>query len=422
MQETVGRLVALLLIIEVATLVVITGIGYLVIRVSMRPPRTVEAAAASIAAGDLSVRVPDADPRTEVGHLAASLNTMLGGIEAEFTDRAASEQAARTSEERMRRFVADASHELGTPLTTIRGFAELFRKSAATGRGDPDRLMRRIQNEATRMGLLIDDLLLRARLDQQRPIARRPVDMLALAGDAVLDAHAVAPDRAIRLEVADVDPPPIVTGDEARLRQVLGNLLANALGHTPTGTPVIVTVGIGIGTHSGAPAVRVTAADQGPGLSDEAASRVFELFYRADATRDRLGGGTGLGLAMVAGLVAGHGGHVDVTSRPGAGACFSCDGVDRDTGPRRGAARDRRGSFKGFFQAEAAANAVTARRGYSRCSASCRVPKRSSRRRDTAHPGPVDDHRFPRARRNRDGHLAVRPRRELVVHHTQIRP
>ncbi|MEO7125588.1 MAG: HAMP domain-containing sensor histidine kinase [Nakamurella sp.] len=321
-QETVDQLVVLLLIIGVTTLAIITAIGYLVIRASMRPLRAVEAAAAMIAAGDLTHRVPDSDPRTEVGHLAVSLNTMLGGIEAAFADRAASEKAARSSEERMRRFVADASHELRTPLTSIRGFAELFRKGATTGGADLGRMMRRIEDEAARMGLLVDDLLLLARMDQQRPLAQRPVDMLALAGDAVLDARAVAPDRPIELKLTGTDPPPIVIGDEARLRQVLGNLMANALRHTPTGTPVTVTVGTGIGTHSAAPAVTVTVTDEGPGLSADSAARVFERFYRADPGRNRSAGGTGLGLAIVAALITSHGGHVDVTSQPGAGACF----------------------------------------------------------------------------------------------------
>ncbi len=321
-RDTVDQLVGLLLIIGSVALILITGIGYLIIRASMRPLREVEAAAATIAAGDLSHRVPDADRRTEVGHLTASLNTMLSAIETAFTDRAASEQAARTSEGRMRRFIADASHELRTPLTTIRGFAELFRKGAASDGRDLDRLMRRIEEEAKRMGLLVDDLLLLARLDTERPIAQLPVDMLALAGDAVQDGRALAPDRTIRLEVTCVDPPPIVTGDEARLRQVLGNLMANALQHTPAGTPVTVTVGTGTGAHSGLPAVAVSVADAGPGISDDAASRVFERFYRTDTARNRRDGGTGLGLAIVAGLISSHRGHVDVTSRPGEGAIF----------------------------------------------------------------------------------------------------
>jgi two-component system OmpR family sensor kinase len=222
----------------------------------------------------------------------------------------------------MRRFVADASHELRTPLTSIRGFAELYRHGAA---GDPDdvaRLMSRIENEAKRMGLLVDDLLLLARLDQERPLAELPVDLLALAGDAVHDAQAVDPERPITLEVGATDPPPVVIGDEARLRQVLGNLLSNALRHTPPSTPVAVGVGTGISERTGLPVVTITVADQGPGMSSEEAARVFERFFRADLARNRSNGSTGLGLAIVAALVAGHGGHVDVETAPGAGACF----------------------------------------------------------------------------------------------------
>lgn len=334
-HDTQERLATMLLIIGSVALILITGIGYLIIRASMRPLREVERAAATIAAGDLSHRVPDADRRTEVGHLTASLNTMLGAIESAFVDRAASEQAARASEERMRRFVADASHELRTPLTTIRGFAELFRKGATTSGREQDRQMRRIEEEAKRMGLLVDDLLLLARLDTERPIAQLPVDMLALAGDAVQDGRALAPDRTIRLEVTNADPPPIVTGDETRLRQVLGNLMANALQHTPAGAPVTVTVGTGTGEHSRLPAVTLTVKDEGPGLTAEAASRVFERFYRADTARNRRDGGTGLGLAIVAGLISSHRGHVDVTSRPGEGTSFRLELPLADTGDLR---------------------------------------------------------------------------------------
>jgi two-component system OmpR family sensor kinase len=247
---------------------------------------------------------------------------MLTKIETAFAERAASEQAARSSEERMRRFVADASHELRTPLTTIRGFAELYRQGAVGEEAEVARIMRRIEDEAKRMGVLVEDLLLLARLDQERPLARIPVDLLALTGDAVHDTRALAPDRSVRLEVGATDPPPVVLGDEARLRQVLTNLLANAVRHTPAGTPVTVTVCTGTGSRTGQPAVILTVADEGPGLSPEAAARVFERFYRADPSRNRRDGGTGLGLAIVAALVAGHGGTVDVQSSPGAGACF----------------------------------------------------------------------------------------------------
>jgi two-component system OmpR family sensor kinase len=321
-QNTLNRLTLLLVIIGAAGLVVVGAVGYVVVRASLRPLREVERTAADIAAGDLSHRVPDADPRTEVGHLSGALNTMLAKIETAFAERAASERAARSSEERMRRFVADASHELRTPLTTIRGFAELYRHGAVTDQAEVARVMRRIEDEGKRMGVLVEDLLLLARLDQERPLARAPVDLLALAGDAVHDTRAVAPDRTVRLEVGRTDPPPVVLGDEARLRQVLGNLLANAVRHTPAGTPVTVTVATGPGSRTGAPAVTLTVADEGPGLTPEAAARVFERFYRADPSRNRRDGGTGLGLAIVAALVAGHGGSVDVSSTPGAGACF----------------------------------------------------------------------------------------------------
>jgi two-component system OmpR family sensor kinase len=334
-RNTVDRLTVLMLVIGAAAVIIIAGVGYLMVRASLRPLRAVEHTAAQIAAGDLSHRVPDADTRTEVGQLASALNTMLGRIETAFAERAASEQAARTSEERMRHseaaarrsedrmrsFIADASHELRTPLTTIRGFAELYRQGAVDDH-DIRGLMGRIEGEAERMGLLVEDLLLLARLDQERPLARDPVDLLALAGDAVLNVQAAAPDRTIRLDVGSTDPPPVVVGDAARLRQVLDNLLTNAVKHTPAGTTVIVTVGTAVNARTGRSVVRLTVADEGPGLSKDAAARVFERFYRADSARSRSDGGTGLGLAIVAALVSGHGGTVDVESEPGAGACF----------------------------------------------------------------------------------------------------
>jgi two-component system OmpR family sensor kinase len=334
-NNTLNHLTIVLVVIGAVALVVIAGVGYLVVRASLRPLRAVEHTAAKIAAGDLTHRVPLLDPRTEVGQLSASINTMLARIETAFAERAGSEQAARSSEERMRvsesaarrsedrmrAFVADASHELRTPLTTIRGFAELYRQGAASDPADVRRLMSRIEGEATRMGVLVEDLLLLARLDQQRPLAREPVDLLALAGDAVHDAAAVSPDRRVRLQVGSTDPPPVVSGDEARLRQVLGNLVANALTHTPAGTSVTVTVATEAAPGT-PPTVVLTVTDQGPGLTAEAAARVFERFYRVDAARSRSGGGTGLGLSIVAALVAGHGGSVDVDTAPGQGASF----------------------------------------------------------------------------------------------------
>ncbi|MDT4922282.1 MAG: two-component system, OmpR family, sensor kinase, partial [Pseudonocardiales bacterium] len=332
-DSTVQHVELLALVIGAVTVVVLAGVGYVVVRASLRPLRAVERTAGDIAAGDLSHRVPDADPRTEVGQLSRALNTMLGEIEAAFAARAASERAARASEERMRRseaaareseqrmrrFVADASHELRTPLTSIRGFAELYRQGAARDEHELSRLMRRIEDEAIRMGVLVEDLLMLARLDQERPLAQVPVDLLAVVTDAVHDARALAPERPISLSVGSTDPPPVVIGDEARLRQVLGNLVTNALKHTPAGTPMAVRLGTEM--DGGAAHVVLEVADDGPGMTADVAEHVFERFYRADQAR-RADGSTGLGLAIVAALVKGHAGRISVRTAPGEGATF----------------------------------------------------------------------------------------------------
>jgi two-component system OmpR family sensor kinase len=220
----------------------------------------------------------------------------------------------------MRRFVADASHELRTPLTSIRGFAELYRQGIGGRRStDPEaaKVLSRIEEDAARMGLLVEDLLLLARMDQQRPLAERPVDLLSLAAEAVLDSQALAPDREIDLVRVDESHLPVtVIGDEARLRQVLANLINNALTHTPAGTPFRVGVGI---AASGAV---LEVADDGPGLAAEQAERVFERFYRAEQSRSRAHGGSGLGLSIVAALVRAHGGTVELQTAPGEGALF----------------------------------------------------------------------------------------------------
>jgi two-component system OmpR family sensor kinase len=213
----------------------------------------------------------------------------------------------------MRRFITDASHELRTPLTTMRGFAELYRQGAAR---DMEMVMSRIESESRRMGLLIDDLLLLARLDTQRPIDRKPVDLLTLATDAVHDARAVSPGRAITIEVVDGPGTPEVVGDEARLRQVLGNLMANALQHTPETADI--TVRVGTTTESAI----LEVVDKGPGMSQEDALRIFERFYRTDSSRARSSGGSGLGLSIVDSLVHAHGGTVNVTTAPGKGCRF----------------------------------------------------------------------------------------------------
>ena len=214
----------------------------------------------------------------------------------------------------MRRFVADASHELRTPLTSIRGFSELYRQGAVRDENEIARLMRRIEDEALRMGMLVDDLLLLARLDQERPIAFAPVDLVTVVGDVVHDAKAVAPQRAV--DVAVDGDPPIVAGDDARLHQVVQNLVTNALRHTPADTPIEVRL-----TSEARQAV-VEVVDHGGGLSPEIRERVFERFYRVESSRTRDAGGAGLGLSIVAALVSAHGGSVSVQDTPGGGATF----------------------------------------------------------------------------------------------------
>ena len=347
-NATMSRLITIEVIVGAAVLILLAIVGAAVVTYSLRPLRDIERTAGAIAAGNLGLRVPERDPRTELGRLGRALNAMLGQIEAAFAAQAGSEHAARRSadaarraaeaarasaaaahrsEEKMRRFIADASHELRTPLTTIRGFAELYRQRqdgaatlAAIGperAAEADRLMGRIEAEASRMGLLVEDLLMLARLDQQRPMATEPVDLLAIAADAVQSARAIAPDRDVSLRVgAGSDGPPVVLGDEPRLRQVLRNLVDNALAHTPAGSPVRITVR----TADGSATVEVT--DQGPGLTAEQRERVFERFYRVDKARSREAGGTGLGLAIVVSLVAAHRGRVEVDSEPGEGSTF----------------------------------------------------------------------------------------------------
>lgn len=299
--------------IGVCVLTVLGIAGYVVVTRSLRPLTEVEQTAAAIAAGQLDRRVPERDPRTEVGRLTLALNGMLAQIQEAVASSAASADNARVSEERMRRFITDASHELRTPLTTIRGFAELYRQGAAR---DIEMLMSRIESEARRMGLLVEDLLLLARMDAQRPLERRWVDLLVLATDSVHDARAIAPGRSVELEVFDGPGTPEVLGDEPRLRQVLSNLLSNALQHTPDTAAITVRVG----TEGGGAVLEVV--DEGPGMSEQDVQRVFERFYRTDSSRARTSGGTGLGLSIVDSLTRAHGGTVTVISPPGAGCTF----------------------------------------------------------------------------------------------------
>jgi two-component system OmpR family sensor kinase len=411
----IQRLITVELIVGSAIVLVLAVVGAGVVRANLRPLDDIEMIAGEIAKGHLDHRIPERDPHTEIGSLGRSLNIMLSQIETAFRSQEESERAAHESEERMRRFIADASHELRTPLTTIRGFAAHYRqrggaswlrpgvrgaasRTAAGGAGaadgaqvvtedqdqasrtgasvpasvadspgaglppdglspqDLDHLMGRVEAEATRMGLLVEDLLTLARLDQQRPLSRGPVDLLTLAADAVQDARIIQPGRPIDLIVAP-GTAFLVDGDEPRLRQVLANLVNNAITHTPAGTPIRVKIARGTleahrangaGAQAGmpgaaphgdwggpegaaesaaagprlVPAVVLDVEDDGPGMTADQARRVFERFYRADAARNRASGGTGLGLAIVAGLVSAHGGTVSVRTAPGRGADF----------------------------------------------------------------------------------------------------
>ncbi len=328
-----------------AVLILAVTLGTELVRRSLRPLTMIEKTAGAIAGGDLTRRVPDPEegepePKTEVGSLARSLNTMLAQIEQAFMAQAASEAAARTaevaardaaeaalvseararrSEEKMRQFVADASHELRTPLTTIRGFAELYRQGAVRTEEDTASLVKRIEDEARRMGLLVEDLLLLARMDEERPLQPAPVELRVLAMEAVQGTQVTAPDRRIDLIIAPDSGALVVQGDDGRLRQVINNLMANAVTHTPAGTPVELKLG-----RDGDQAV-IEVVDHGLGLDAEQTERVFERFYRADSARTRRADGhvsTGLGLAIVAALVAAHDGTVEVDSRPGEGATF----------------------------------------------------------------------------------------------------
>ena len=283
------------------------GLGaWWIVRIGLRPLDAIGATAGAIAAGDLARRVEPAEPRTEVGRLGLSLNAMLARLEEAFAER-------RASEERLRRFLADASHELRTPLASIRGYAELFRIGAAARPEDVEKAMKRIEDESTRMGVLVEDLLALARLDEVREQVREPVDLRALAADAVDDARAVAPDRDISLDGAG---DAVVDGDPGQLRQVLANLMRNALVHTPAGTPIEVS----LATRNGDATLAVR--DHGPGLPTDDPSELFDRFWRADPGRGRGRAGAGLGLAIVAGVVSAHGGRAEAADADGGGARF----------------------------------------------------------------------------------------------------
>jgi len=305
-DESVRQLVAVEVTATVAVLALLGLVALWVLRLGVRPIKQMAATATAIGAGDLSQRVPEADRGTEAGELGVALNSMLARIEEAFA-------ASAASEDRLRRFVADASHELRTPITTIRGYAELHRRG---GLEDPEArasAMARTEQEAVRMGRLVDDLLLLARLDQGRPLDADPVDLGALAADARDDAAVAHPAHPVALEVG---PGCVVVGDDHRLRQVVANLVANAVTHTPAGTPITLRVGPVADDEE---QVLLEVADAGPGMPPELAARAFERFARGDVARSRAKGSTGLGLSIVQAIVTAHGGAVELASTPGAG-------------------------------------------------------------------------------------------------------
>ena len=309
LDRTLSRLTFLFSLIGLSLLLLIAFASRSVITIGLRPLEDAEKTAGEIASGNLSARMPDANPSTEVGRLVTSLNTMLARIEEAF--------AVRTeSENKLRRFVADASHELRTPITAIRGFSELHRQGAVTGEKETTELIARIENESKRMGSLVEDLLLLARLDQAREMESKPVDINKVVEDAVISARAAGPEHPVTLNSTNTEI--FTLGDEVRIHQVVANLLANARTHTPAGTPITVTVG---STESG---IEITVADKGPGLSADDQKKIFERFYRTDASRVRTGSdGSGLGLSIVDAVMRAHGGSVTVQSKPGEGALFT---------------------------------------------------------------------------------------------------
>jgi two-component system OmpR family sensor kinase len=306
-DDTLASLLRVELLVSVAVVVLLCGLALWTVRRGLRPLDDMTRAAGAIGSGDLTRRVGTVDDSTEVGRLGLALNAMLAQIEAAFEEKSASEA-------RLRQFVADASHELRTPLTSIRGYAELLRKGAVADEEGRQRALARVENEASRMGGLVDDLLLLARLDQGRPLENGPVDLRRVGRDAVDDARAADPARPVALAAP---APVVVAGDRDRLAQVAHNLVRNALAHTPPGTPVRVSVS----AEDGMGVIRVS--DEGPGLDPVKASRVFDRFYRGDASRT--GEGTGLGLAIVRAIAEASGGSARVASTPGWGAEFTVE-------------------------------------------------------------------------------------------------
>jgi two-component system OmpR family sensor kinase len=289
-------------------------IGWLIIRRDLRPLEQITATAEQISAGDLSRRVGVPDDGSEVGRLGQAFDTMLDQIQLAFDSQQSALVAKERSEGQLRRFVADASHELRTPLTALRGYAELYRAGGLSDEDALEQAMTRIGSESRRMATLVEDLLLLARLDQGRPLRHEPVKLSALVADALSDLRALEPQRPV---TAEIDPDVVVRGDEDRLRQLVGNLLANVRVHTPADSSVEIT----LRAMDGGVALQVS--DHGPGIAAEHVEQIFDRFYRADAGRSRDHGGSGLGLSIAASVAAAHGGRIDYSNTPGGGATFT---------------------------------------------------------------------------------------------------
>ena len=308
-DNTIHQLQILFIFIGLVALLLIGLASRKVIDIGLKPLAEVETTAESIAGGNLSARLPDAKPDTEVGRLVSSLNQMLTRIEGAFS-------AQTESENRLRRFVADASHELRTPLTAIRGFAELNRQGAVQGKEATNELIVRIEKESMRMGALVEDLLLLARLDQSRELEKNPVNIRSVVEEVVASARAAGPEHPISISIPDGDI--YILGDGNRVHQVIANLLANARTHTPVGTAISVVVTQDDNGTS------ISVTDKGPGLSNQDQERIFERFFRADPSRTRTTDeGSGLGLSIVDAVMRAHGGRVSVTSKLGEGATFT---------------------------------------------------------------------------------------------------
>jgi len=303
--SSLNSLVVTEVLVSIVLLVVLSAGSWFILRRGLHPLEQMATTAGDITAGDLSQRVSPSGGPTEVGQLGLALNTMLDDIERAFHER-------DETERRLRQFLADASHELRTPITSIQGFAELFRVGADHAQVDLPTILRRIEEESARMRLLVEDLLLLARLDETREVEAEPVDLAVLAADACSDAVAADRDRSVTL---DAPEPVVVRGDEAHLRQAIANLVSNALSHTPAGTPLEVSA---LRRPDGA---EVRVRDHGPGLDPQAVEHVFDRFWQADSAR--AGSGSGLGLSIVAGIASEHGGSAVAANAPGGGAEFT---------------------------------------------------------------------------------------------------